>query len=239
MKPLGLSTCIAALSIAVVTSGGAEAETVRIAILQHFPPLIEQNSGLPKGPLVEKLLAASERAGLTITFVPTTLELWQDQLADGRADAFFPMAVTPTFRQTYDFSESVMSSGGGLFVRAPDQTPSGLAALGGKTLVTPKTGPLADYIAKTAPNVKLVVTKDYEESFAKLLSGEADVAALNLQVGVKMVAQQFSGRITPAAGYFWELPLALVVLKRTSGPPPFLRKFDHEIIALRAAERTK
>jgi len=238
MKVIGLLGCIAFLPALALSSHGAAAETIRVAVLERFPPFVAWSDGRATGPLVDKLLAAAKNADLKITFVSTTLDQWQKIVAEGRADAFFPMAITASFQQSFDFSEPVMSSGGGLFVRAPQPTPSGLAALEGKVVVTPQTGPLAAYIAKTAPGVKLVVTKDYEESFAKVLSGEADAAALNLQVGTAMVAQLYSGQITPAAGYFWELPLALVVPKGKDGPPPFLERLNREIVAERAANPT-
>lgn len=238
MKVLRLAGFIIVFSAMALPSHRAAADTIRVAVLERFPPLIEWSGGQPAGPLVDKLLAAAKRADLKIAFVPTTLDQWQKVIAEGRADAFFPMAITATFQQSYDFSEPVMSSGGGLFVRVPGQTPSDLAALEDKIVVTPQTGPLAAYISKTAPKVKLVVTKDYDESFAKLLSGEADAAALNLQVGTAMVAQLYSGKITPAAGYFWELPLALVALKGKDGPPSFLGKLNREIAALRASSPT-
>jgi polar amino acid transport system substrate-binding protein len=222
----------------IFVSSAVSAETVRVAILERFPPLIETRDGHPSGPLIDKLVAASKRAGLNIAFIPTTLDEWQKVIADGRADAFYPMAITPAFQQVYEFSEPTMSSGGGLFVRAPEQTPSGLAALEGKIVVTPQAGPLAAHIAKTAPKVNLVLTKDYDESFARLLSGEADAAALNLQVGRMMVAQLFPEKITPAAVYFWELPLALVVPRSPNGRPAFLKKINREIVALRDSDQS-
>jgi polar amino acid transport system substrate-binding protein len=235
MKVLRLLGCIIILPAFALPSHRAAADTIRVAVLERFPPFIAWSDGRAAGPLVDKLLAAAKNADLKIAFVSTTLDQWQKVIAEGRADAFFPMAITASFQQSYDFSEPVMSSGGGLFVRAPEQTPSDLAALEEKIVVTPQTGPLAAYIAKTAPRVKLVVTKDYDESFAKLLSGEADAAALNLQVGTAMVTQLYSGKITPAAGYFWELPLALVVPKGKDGPPSFLDKLNREIVAQRAS----
>jgi ABC-type amino acid transport substrate-binding protein len=50
-------------------------------------------------------------------------------------------------------------------------------------VVTPRTGPLAPFIQKTAPSINLVLTANYEESLAQLVNGQADAAALNFQVG--------------------------------------------------------
>ena len=77
-------------------------------------------------------------------------------------------------------------TGGAIFVRAPNPIPANLAALAGKTVVTPGTGPLVPYIQKNAPNLKLVITKNYEESLDRIVRGEAVAAALNFQVGAAM-----------------------------------------------------
>ena len=42
--------------------------------------------------------------------------------------------------------------------------------LSGKTLVMPQLGPIAPFIQKTAPAVKLVVTTDYEDSLGGLFA---------------------------------------------------------------------
>ena len=67
--------------------------------------------------------------------------------------------------------------------------------MSGKIVVTPRTGPLAAFVEKTAPTVKLVVTKDYEESLTRLVRGEADAAALNYHVGTHLAARLYPGRV--------------------------------------------
>jgi polar amino acid transport system substrate-binding protein len=104
--------------------------------------------------------------------------LMQRTLGDGRAEAVFPLTITPERLPLFDFSDPFLVTGGALFVRAPNSTPQGLGSLADKIVVTPRTGPLAAYIQKNAPEVKLVITKDYEESLSRLVKGEADAAAL-------------------------------------------------------------
>ncbi len=89
-------------------------------------------------------------------------------LKEGRALAAIPAAASPERRERMDFSDTLMMTGGALYVRAPEPTPDGLKALAAKTVVTPRTGPLAAFIQKNAPEVKLVVTEDYESSLARL-----------------------------------------------------------------------
>lgn len=189
------------------------AETVRIAHQEHFPPFVEVKDGTSRGLFVDVLLAAAARAGIDLAFVPVPFEQVQRTLEDGRAEAIFPLAITPERLQTFDFSAPFLITGGALYVRAPTATPESLATLSGKIVVTPRTGPLVAIIQKAAPEVKLVVTTDYEESLARLVSGEADAAALNFHVGARIAARLYPGQVTEPRTMFAEQPLAVGVLK--------------------------
>jgi polar amino acid transport system substrate-binding protein len=117
-------------------------------------------------------------------------------------------------------------------VRAPNPTPENLAALSDKIVVTPRTGPLAAIIQKTAPAVKLVLTADYEESLALLLSGEADAAALNFQVGTQLAAKLYPGQVTEPRTMFAEQPLAVGVLKGRNSD--LLARLDAGLLTIKA-----
>jgi polar amino acid transport system substrate-binding protein len=208
------------------------AQTIRVAHDQRFPPFAEVKNGKSEGLAVDILNAAAERAGLTIVYVPLPFAEIQKTLEDGRADAVFPLAINPERRQAFDFTAPLVVTGGALFVRAPQPTPDSLKALAGKTVVTPKTGPLAGFIGKTAPEVKLLVNADYDQSFAQLLSGEADAAALNFQVGRKLATTLHAGKVTLPERLFLELPLALAVRKGQSAD--IIAKLDKGIAAIRA-----
>ena len=181
----------------------AQAQAIRVAHDQRFPPFAEVKDGKSEGLAVDILNAAAQRAGITITYVPVPFAEIQKTLEDGRADAVFPLAINPERRQSFDFSAPLVITGGALFVRAPQPTPDGLKALAGKTVVTPKTGPLAGFIGKAAPDVKLVVNADYDQSFAQLLSGEADAAALNFQVGRWLASNCMPARSPCPRRCFW------------------------------------
>ncbi len=209
----------------------AQAQTVRVAHDQRFPPFAEVKDGKSDGLAVDILNAVAQRAGLTIVYVPVPFAEIQKTLEDGRADAAFPLAINPERRQSFDFTAPLVITGGALFVRAPQPTPD-LKALAGKTVVTPKTGPLAGFIGKTAPEVKLVVNADYDQSFAQLLSGEADAAALNFQVGRRLASTLHAGKVTLPEKLFLELPLALAVRKGQSAD--LIAKLDQGIAAIRA-----
>lgn len=208
------------------------AQTIRVAHDLRFPPFAESKDGKSEGLAVDILDAAARKAGVTILYVPVPFEQIQRTLEDGRADAVFPLAINPERRQTFDFSAPLLITGGALFVRSPQPPPEGLKALAGKTVVTPKTGPLAGFIQKTAPEIKLVVNADYDQSFAQLLSGEADAAALNFQVGRRLASTLHAGKVTLPERLFLELPLALAIRKGEKAD--LIARLDQGIAAIRA-----
>lgn len=221
-------TALAGSAVAVPAS----AEPLRVAHDQRFPPFAQAENGQSTGLAVDLLRAAAKQAGLDISFVPVPFQEIQTTLTDGRADAIFPIAITPERKQSFDFSTPLLPTGGALFVRAPEKTPASLAAIAGKTVTTPRTGPLAAYLQKNAPDAKLIVTANYDESLAQLVSGQADVAALNFQTGAQLAARLHPGQITPPDRLFWELPFAVAVPKGKSAD--VLRKLDGGIAAIRA-----
>jgi ABC-type amino acid transport substrate-binding protein len=148
-----------------------------------------------------------------LEFVPVSFEQRQLTLADGRADAYFPLSITPERLQSFDFSDVLIVTGGSLFVRASDVPPENLAELAEKTVVTPRTGPIAPFIQKTAPTIKLVVTTDYEDSLGRLVRGEAIAAALSYHVGSRIADRLFPGQVLRSPNMFLELPLAVAVPK--------------------------
>ena len=150
----------------------------------------------------------------------------------GGAGGAPPMAATPECRERLDFSATLLMSGGALYVRSPDPTPEGLRALAGKTVVTLRTGPLAAFIQNTAPEVKLVVTEDYETSLARLVSGEADAAALNYQTDALLAGRLYPGKLTVPRLMFLELPFNAAVLEGQNAE--FLTRLNTGLAAIRA-----
>lgn len=186
---------------------------MRIAHANALPPFTMVENGTSSGMVLEICRASVESAGHDAVFVPVPFEEMQSALIDGRADAAIPVAITPERRERLDFSAPLLMTGGSLYVRAPAATPPGLQALAGKTVVTPGDGPLAAFITRTAPQVNLVVTRDYQSSLAQLVNGEADAAALNHQAGALLAAQLYPGRITRPDAMLIELPFGAAFAK--------------------------
>lgn len=220
-----------AIGIFPTSASQSLGEELRIAHDRRFPPFVEVVDGASRGLAVDLLRAAAARAGVKITFVPVPFEEVQKTLADGRADAIFPLAINPERQRLFDFSAPLLVTGGGLFVRAPAPAPATFDGLAGRTVVTPKTGPLAAYIAKNAAAVKLVVVSDYDESLRMLMSGEADAAALNFQAGARIANRLYSGKISVPDRLFLELPLAVAVPKGKG--ESVLAKIDAGLQAIR------
>lgn len=223
----------ATLAVAcIAVAAPAKADALRVAHDERFPPFAEAQNGQSSGLAIELLRAAAAKGEVELTFVPVPFQQVQQTLTDGRADAIFPIAITPDRRQTLDFSAPILPTGGAFFVRSPDKTPASIAAIAGKTVTTPRTGPLAAYLQKNAPDAKLIVTADYDESLAQLVSGAADVAALNFQTGARLAARLHPGKITPPDRLFWELPFAVAVPKGKAADQ--VGKLNAGIAAIRA-----
>lgn len=210
----------------------AMAEPVRIAYAEVFPPFTEFKDGKAEGLAVEIVRAAAGHAGIEVEFVAVPFEQVQRTLEDGRAEAVFPLTITLERLPLFDFSDPILVTGGAFFVRAPSSPPQGIGSLAGKVVVTPRTGPLAAYIQKNAPELKLVITKDYEESLSHLVKGEADVAALGFHVGISIVSRLFPGQVTLPQTMFTELPFAVAVAKGQRAE--FLTQLNAGIAAIRA-----
>jgi polar amino acid transport system substrate-binding protein len=194
-------------------SGTGAAETIRIACQDNFPPFVEVRDGKPVGLVVDLLEAAAARANFEVRFVLVPFDEVQGTLSDGRAQAIVPLAITAERRQTFDFSQPILMTGGAFFVRAPNPTPPSIAALAGKVVVTPRTGPLVPFLQKNGAAVKLELTKDYPESLARVVDGRADAAALNFQVGISMATALHPGKLTLPSIMFTEVPDAVATLK--------------------------
>jgi len=217
-----------------VWSGGmqAVAQHTRIAYPEVFPPFTEFKDGKSEGLALDIVRAAVARAAIDVEFVPVPFEQVQKTLEDGRAEAVFPLTITPERLLNFDFSDPFLVTGGALFVRAPNIPPKDLGALSGKIVVTPRTGPLAAFIQRNAPDAKLTITTDYEESLARLVKGEADVAALGFHVGIAIAGRLYPGKVTRPHSMFTELPLAVAVAKGHG--KQFLTQLNAGIASIRA-----
>ncbi len=219
-----LSHIVFAIGCCAVSSAWAAQAPTRVAFDERFPPFTEASPDGPQGVAADLLREAAGRARLELVFIPLPFAAVQKALDDGSADAIFPLAINPQRKATLDFSAPLLMSGGAIFARAGEPVPGALQDWTGKTVVTPGTGPLAGYIEREAPGVRLVRTATYEESLQALVSGAADAAALNVQAGARLAEQLHPGKIVRADRMFLELPLA--VAARKGAQAEFLQSLD-------------
>lgn len=209
----------------------ATADPIRITYNQPFPPFSEIKNGKSEGLAIDILDAAAARVGIVLQFVPAPIDQMEQALKEGRTDALF-LAVTPERRKSFDFSDPVLTTGGALYVRAPNATPESLAMLSGKIVITPQAGPLGAWIRQTAPAVKLAVAKDYEESLARVVGGEADAAALNYHAGTIIAGRLYRGQVTLPRRMFREGVLAVAV--PTGHRADFLTRLNSGLATIRS-----
>jgi polar amino acid transport system substrate-binding protein len=190
------------------------------------------NDGNSEGNAVDIFRAAAARVGLETFFVPVPFDQRQASLENGHVEAYFPLTITPERLKSFDFSEVLSSTGASVFARAPNVPHDSLEALAGKVVVTPRTGPLADFVRRTAPAVRLLLTEDYEDSLGRLSRGEADAAVLSHHVGQRFVDRLYPGLISRSPKMFMELPLAVAVLKGKN--ETLLSRLNKGIAAIRA-----
>ena len=205
---------------------------MRVGFDQPFAPFGFLEDGKPKGMLIELVGAVLERMGRPHAFVPLSLEQSERALLERRVDALAWKGVSPERRKSMDFSAALVVTGGALFTR-PGLAPSAdLGDYAGLTLVTPRSGPLHLEIERDFPGLKLRDGVSYEGSFNALLAGQADVAALNLHVGLLLARTRYPGKFgLPTAPYI-PVPLAFAVAKGTS--QELLRSFDAHLAAIKA-----
>lgn len=230
--PAMLKRLVALTLLSLMAVPNASAETIRVAHNRLLPPFSEVKDGKSVGLLIDIFRAAAERAGYEVEFFPVALDEMEASLKEGRAVATIPTAITPQRRQTMDFTDLLLMTGGAIYVRAGDPTPDGIEALAGKVVVTPRTGPLAAYIRNKVPAAQLEVTDDYETSLERLVTGKADAAALNFQAGAMIANKLYPGKVTVPDKMFLVLPFSAAVLKGRNAE--FVNRFNKGLAAIRA-----
>lgn len=208
-----------------------DAATIRLTVVveDNFPPFVQQRDGRGAGLAIDALDALARQSGIDLEYLSAPAASIPAILAEGKADAVFPLAINADRLALYDFSDPVLFTGGGFFVAAPSLSPFGLDQLHGKKIATPATGPLAGYIRANAPAAQLILTKDYIEPLRMIVTGEADAAALNLEAGRILVGNLYAGRITVPSSHFHKLPLALGIPKDNKKKLPILQRLNTAI----------
>lgn len=178
-----------------------------------FPPFAFTQEGKPEGIVIDILSNILSRVGLEVIFFPSPMSEVETLLHSGEADAIACHGITPDRQKTFDFTDPLVVTGAGLFVESSKPTFMKLEKWEGKTIVTPRTGPLKKYLQESFPKAKLLLVQDYPESLRTVLNGKGDAAALNIHVGSHLARQLFPGRFTLPEKIFLEVSVGVAVLK--------------------------
>ena len=197
---------------------GSEKVTFKFVHIDPFEPFALVKEGRSEGLAVDILTVALARANVNVVFIGEHQDKEQELLLKGHVDGIAFLGINPERRQSYDFSDPYLMTGGALLVKSPNLPCSDLREFEGKTVATPKKGPLAGYIQNRFPKVNVLTdVKDYEETLKAVLDGKADAAALNTQVGPVLARKLFPGKFTLPEKGFLEVPIGVGVLKGKQG----------------------
>ena len=197
-----------------VGEAGEQKEVIRLVHILSFEPFATVKDGKSEGLAIDILTAVFARANLKVVFIGEQQENVEELLFKGEADGLAFFGINPARKNTFDFSDPYLISGGALFTTAPGVPRSDLKELEGKRVATPLKGPLADYIRKNFPKVYLYTdVKDYQATLEAVLDGKAEAAALNTQAGAVLAESLFPGKFTLPSKGFLEVPIGIAVLK--------------------------
>jgi ABC-type amino acid transport substrate-binding protein len=215
------------------TSAGAGKATYRLTHIEPFEPFAVVKGGASEGLTVDILTEALSRAGIKVVFSGQPQEKEQEMVLKGEVDGLSFFAINAERKKSFDFSDPYLMTGGALFVKSPEPPCNSLKGLEGKTVATPLKGPLAGYIKKNFPGVKVFTdVNDYKSTLEMVLDGKADAAALNTQVGAVLVRGSFPGKFSMPEKGFLEIPIGVAVAKGKHGD--FLAKFNNGLKAIMA-----
>jgi hypothetical protein len=161
--------------------------------------------------------------------------LGQEGLMSGAVDALAFKGVTPERLPTMDFSDLLITTGAAIFTRSDSAHSNALEDFYGKTVVSPRKGPMWSYIARQHPALQLIDGDNYENAFAMLADGRADLAALNFHAGCAIAKRLFPGQFTLPSASYVPLPVALAMAKGRH--PDLLVRLNLALATLRSDGR--
>ncbi len=186
---------------------------IRLAYDDPFPPFAFTHQGRAEGAIIDILSDALKKFNLKATFVPSPMKEIENLLNTHKVDGISFYGVNPWRKKIFDFSNRLLSTGGAFFLRSPNPSISDIRKGEGLRVATPMSGPLKNYILRRNPKVNLILVEDYPEALEAVLKDKAEVAALNIHVGIYLIRQLFPGRFTIPDNVFIKMDLATAVLK--------------------------
>ena len=140
--------------------------------------------------------------------------LAQRLVLDGEADGLTDMAISDERRALYEFGDSTVTHEYGIFVRSGETRIRGTGDLSGKD-VGATLGGLPRQFLQKQPGVHLVTLENYDDGFARLVSGNLDAVAADTWVGAYVGEQRRLNGIAIAGVPFASVRASIAVKKGT------------------------
>lgn len=153
---------------------GQSRDTVRVIILENFPPQFVPTPDGPSGIAVEIVREVAKRADLDVEFV--TVDSWSDvyaPLSNGEADILSSMGVTAQRAEIVEFTEPYEVFDIKLFVRSETTDVNSVDDLNGRPLGLQRTNVLTESLLNSG-EYTISTYPSFQEAFFGLLSGEVD-----------------------------------------------------------------
>ena len=189
------------------------AQRFRFVYHSAFPPFTFTQEEKAEGIIIDILSKLLSRVHLEAIFLPSPMSQVETLLHSRGADAIACHGINPDRQKIFDFSDPLVMTGAAFFIESSKPTIMELEEWEGKTIVTPRTGPLTKYLQDSFPKAKLLLVQDYSESLRTVLDGKGDAAALNIHVGSHLARQLFPGRFTLPDKILFEVSVGVAVLK--------------------------
>ncbi len=212
--------------------GHAPTSPIRVAHEPDLPPLAWRDEGWSRGWVVELVAAALAEAGLGFTFVPRLGRLLEAELHGGEVDAVAGLGIVPERRERLAFSTPLLTTGGAWFLPtvADGDTPAD-----GARVTTPGSGPLQAAIAKTRPDLEVILASSYRDALSAVAHGFAGAAALGLHAGAHLARRDgFEEAIRIPDSPFLPIEVGLACRPDAEGRA-LIAAFDAGLASIRAA----
>ena len=153
----------------------AQDHTVRVRVTD-FAPYLYTKDGKPVGIAVDLINAVSERTGINFNFVLPS-PLFSDDLKGlikhSGPDLIATLTPTPEREKNILFAESYISSPRFIFIRDDATFVASLESLAGKTVAVIRNYAVHTDLAKSYPDINLLICKNNEDALRAVSSGKA------------------------------------------------------------------
>ena len=179
---------------------------------KNYPPMTYLENGQPKGVVVDILHALGQRIGIPIDLRLMDWSKAQDLIAQDKAIGLCQMSITEARKQTYDFSDPILTLHFSIFTRNNRKSLSDISDLRGlKVGVT--LGGVPRSLLQTDKQIDFVDVDDYEQGFRMLKDGQIDAVFGDHWVGSYLLAEKGIMNIQTSDDITVKLPSAIALKK--------------------------